>query len=552
MAISLANYDTKKWKSYADWKLLALLLLFLNVKLALKIPAIALIYLLQFDFKFGFRFKNSRLPLFYPLVILLAVVGLFVSNGYQSPQYLVVFSTGIAFWLLCILAIHQVKLSIDEQPAQIIHNTLLLFFIINAAFSALNLVCIIYETGTLNPYLYQGQHQKYFIGTGDYIKGATFDTSTTNAVINAMGVIYFLVKKISVMLLVCMATLLLTGSNFINITLLLIMACLFIFKSTRDQKSMIVVCLVLLVVFMAKISPQNNRYVGETFEDITQKYPKHKIVPKANVIPITQLPDSVLDAGQRKIKFATLYVDSTNRLAYLREKPDLPVKEGVVKTGDGGIIRPQPDIDAELYQSIKVPLAAQHPLVVFIAWHKNLLPISTSIAVPHLPGKAIGLLQTLNFMLQHPGKILTGDGMGNFSSKLAFRATGLGFAGGFPQRYVYINKGFILNHLDVYLNFFSKNTGYHSLTNSPFSVYDQLLAEYGLLGILVFIVYYLWFFARHYKKLTYGLPILLLIMAVLFIDYWFEQLSIMIFFELMLLLNIKETTANKPGGPAYA
>jgi hypothetical protein len=27
----------------------------------------------------------------------------------------------------------------------------------------------------------------------------------------------------------------------------------------------------------------------------------------------------------------------------------------------------------------------------------------------------------------------------------------------------------------------------------------------------------------------------------LFIDYWFEQLSVIVFFELLLLLNIKET-----------
>jgi len=30
-------------------------------------------------------------------------------------------------------------------------------------------------------------------------------------------------------------------------------------------------------------------------------------------------------------------------------------------------------------------------------------------------------------------------------------------------------------------------------------------------------------------------------MAILFIDYWFEQLSVMVLFELLLLLNIKET-----------
>jgi len=136
---------------------------------------------------------------------------------------------------------------------------------------------------------------------------------------------------------------------------------------------------------------------------------------------------------------------------------------------------------------------------------------------------------------------LTGAGMGNFSSKLAFRATGLGFAGGYPAKYVYINPGFFANHLDLYLNFFSKNSGQHSLTNSPYAVYDQLLGEYGLLGLFAFLFYYLFFFAKHYKKLTYGLPLLLLLIPVLFIDYWFEQLSVIVFFELLLLLNIKET-----------
>jgi hypothetical protein len=97
-----------------------------------------------------------------------------------------------------------------------------------------------------------------------------------------------------------------------------------------------------------------------------------------------------------------------------------------------------------------------------------------------------------------------------------------------------------VNHLDLYLNFFSKWSGLHSLTNSPFSVYDQLIAEYGLVGFLTFLIWYLGFFAKHYKKLTYGLPILFLMMLVLFTDYWFEQLSVIVFFELLLLLNIKE------------
>jgi hypothetical protein len=121
-------------------------------------------------------------------------------------------------------------------------------------------------------------------------------------------------------------------------------------------------------------------------------------------------------------------------------------------------------------------------------------------------GKALSLLQTARFMVQNPLKILTGDGMGNFSSKLAFRATGLGIAGGYPLKYKYISNNFMLNHLDLYLNFFSKQTGLHSLTNSPFSVYDQLLSEYGLLALLAFAVYYLWFFARYYQNSPMACP----------------------------------------------
>jgi hypothetical protein len=555
MAISLTKLDLKKKKSYADWKLLVLLVLFLNVKLAIKIPAIALVYLLQFNFKFGFKLKDSRLPLFYPLIMGLAFIGLLINGSYTNINYLVAFGFGIGFWVLCILAIHQVKLSVEGKPVAVIHNTLLLFFIINAAFSALNLLSIIWEIKALNPYLYQGQYQKYFIGTGDYIRGLTFDTSTTNAVISAMGVIYFLVRGKPIMLLVCMAILLLTGSNFIDISLLLIMALLFTFRSTRNQKSMMLVCLMMLVIFMAKVSPQNNQYVDETIADILEKYPKHQVKPQAKEIPLVNRPDSELSPEQRKEKMATLYLDSLSMAEYIKinKHAPKPLDPAIIRTDEGRVIVPQANIHSATYQSIKVPLPAQHPLITFIDRHKTDLPISAkSIPTPPLPGKAIGLIQTGKFMALHPGKILVGDGMGNFSSKLAFRATGLGIAGGYPHKYIYINQAFMLDHLDLYLNFFSKNTGYHSLTNSPFSVYDQLWAEYGLLGLLVFAVYYLWFFARHYKKLTYGLPILLLIMAVLLVDYWFEQLSILIFFELLLFLNIKETTPNIAGGHEHA
>ena len=189
MTASIVVSFFRKLHKLADWRLLLFLVLFLNVKMAIKVPAIALIYLLQFNFKFGFNFKNSRLPFFYLLAIGIALFNWVISRNYFNINYNIVLLTGIGFWVLCILAMHQIKLFVENNDIETIHRTIVAFFIINAALSFLNIAAIIWETGYLNPYTYQGQFQKYFISTGDYIRGLTFDTSTTNAVLNAFGCI---------------------------------------------------------------------------------------------------------------------------------------------------------------------------------------------------------------------------------------------------------------------------------------------------------------------------------------------------------------------------
>src|SRR6185312_8275048 len=244
-----------------DWKLLLFLILFLNVKLVVKLAAICLIYLLQFNFKFDFKTRNSRLPLFYLIVV---GIGIFdwIPTGFTNLNYTIAFFTGIFFWTLCILAMHQVKLSVEQNPEAVIHRTIIAFFLLNALFSISTYVIIIIKTGAINPYLYQGEYQKYFIGTGDYIKGISFDISTTNAVLNGFGVIYFLSKKNVKMMMLCMIVLLMTGSNITNFLLAAVLLLMFIFRTDRDQKSLVFVCLLLLVIFLAKVSPQNNSYVS--------------------------------------------------------------------------------------------------------------------------------------------------------------------------------------------------------------------------------------------------------------------------------------------------
>jgi hypothetical protein len=366
-----------------------------------------------------------------------------------------------------------------------------------------------------------------------------------------------------------MAVMLFTGSNFTNILLLTCFAVLFIFKSSRDQKSLIALCMMFLVVFMVKISPQNYLYVQETVKNTLRIKTAHStsLIKPRLYLPITLMPDSLLTADEKKEKIARRYMDSV----YVVNHPvrhseavlsvtsishnkitastsahaiKLPPPPPILKTEGGRPLVSTPDINTKPYQHIVDTSDYQKSLLAFIGTHKTSLPLSAqnNYKTP-LPGKVISWLQTLNFFVSHPFRIITGDGIGNFSSKLAFKASGLGFAGGYPQKYIYLDPDFLSNHLDVYLNFFSKKTDFHSLSNNPDSVYDQLFAEYGLVGLIAFMVWYLGYFLKHYKKLTYGLPILLMVLALFFIEYWFEQLSILVFFELLLLLNIKETSS---------
>jgi len=67
------------------------------------------------------------------------------------------------------------------------------------------------------------------------------------------------------------------------------------------------------------------------------------------------------------------------------------------------------------------------------------------------------------------------------------------------------------------------------------------LGEYGLAGVCVFLFFYLANFTRSWKKLTYGLPVLLIMLGAFVSDYWFEQLSVVVLFELLMFVDMKST-----------
>ena len=531
------------WRSYLasiDWQLLVFLLLFLDVKMLVKLGAVMVCFILLRLNKQSLSFRLKELPMFYPLVIIISILVAISTALFVNVKYDIVLATGILFWLLCLFACAFVKHSVETKQTETIHRTILLFICLNALVSISTFISIIIETGSLNPYLYQGNHQKYFIGTGDYIRGITFDTSTTNAIINALGLIYFLGKNKYGMVIICMAVMLMAGSNMANGLLLLIFIWMLLFGTNRNQKSIIVVCLLMLTIFLLKVSPQNNRYIAETWQRIFRPgkpLPSLWIVKKDT--PIILKPDSILSGEERKQKQALLYLDS---LAALKEIKTVSKTIASIPVNTGGKpVVPGDSIHTPLFQHLEDTGRINKKLAGYI--RENQSPLSIAIQTqpqPRLPGKLIGLKQVVDFYKDHPFKILFGAGAGNFSSKLAFRATALGIMGGYPEKLAWISPDFKSHHLDLYLAYYAKYDGLHSVTNSPNSVYAQLLSEYGLAGLLIFIVGYINFFVKKIRWLSYGKYMLLFMLGAFFMEYWFEQLSVVVLLELFLFLDIKE------------
>jgi hypothetical protein len=521
-----------------DWKLLIFLLLLLNVKLVIKLAAILLVYAWRFNLRFGYRLKNSRLPLFYPAVIILAILNAFILNRTADPNYYFSFITGLGFWLTCILGGHQLKLFVVKNDPEVVTKTLTVFFLINCIFSAGTLFFIMMKTGSWNPYTYQGEYQKYFISTGDFIKGITFDTSTTNAILNAFAVLFFFYKKNYRMFFFCLCTLLLTASNTVNLLLIVCFIYLFIFRSDRPQKSILVISCFLFIVFLAKISPQNNQYVDDTISRIARDRSVQS--RQNNSIPITEIPDSSLSAEDRKKKFAKLYLDSVNKLLLAKletnsRNKNKEVTSALLSWEDKPVI-PVANIHSAPYQHKEDP-RAHAALAEFVSTH-DLAP-DTVVKHKRIPGKLLALAQTVEY-LDTKKYSLFGTGMGHFSSKLAFKTTGLNIAGGYPKKLIYIDPAFAKNHLALYLSYFTNQERYHSVINSPDSVYDQLLGEYGLAGIGALLFFYFGFFLNYQRSLSYGIPLMFLAAGLFFTGYWFEQLSVVFILELLLYLNIRE------------
>lgn len=156
--------------------------------------------------------------------------------------------------------------------------------------------------------------------------------------------------------------------------------------------------------------------------------------------------------------------------------------------------------------------------------------------------KLVSFEQTLDHWVSDPGNFIYGSGGGKFSSRTAF-ITGGEYVGWFPENLTYLSQDFEENHFQLWSSKILSIPYKDGTSNQPFSFYNKIVGEYGLLGIILFLIY-LSTPIKYYKRLTYGKLIFLLIFAYFLLDYWFEYFSVIVFLELFIFLDIKKHLQN--------
>ncbi len=167
----------------------------------------------------------------------------------------------------------------------------------------------------------------------------------------------------------------------------------------------------------------------------------------------------------------------------------------------------------------------------------------------NMPFKIKSFWQTIEYWFSSIGSFIVGSGGGNFSSRAAFIISG-DYVEWFPKAWVYVSEEFSKNHFGIWTHDFNNPWDNRNNTaNQPFSFYNKIIGEYGLIGLLGFCVLYLGYVIKVWKKLSYSKYMVIALAGYFLLDYWFEYFAIMVVFELLVIYDLNQSReANKIKG----
>ncbi len=508
----------KQFLKTTDWVFLVFLIFLLQASIVGKLSGLVWIYAWRFKYLKGGI--SSPYIKFYGLMMVYSIIELLL-NFHRGSEYAIPGIIGVLYWTMGLLITLQLWVALSHSGYQKVEKALKYFFLINTLFSALQLLLVMIDSKSINPFTYIGLNYKYAASTGDYIKGVMFDLSTTNMIVNCFAVFYFLYKKNYLTALLCFAVATYTTSNIGNIILILFLIWVLLFNSNRFQKAMAVCFISILILFITQISPTNLHYLNVK---ISRMLHLKKPLLTTNWHDDSE-KEKIADAYIKQ-KFNTTAIDTSNRKKIQNTLEVLKQEKIISEKKQDSVLKIIEKKSGNTFYKIYLKLYGDTSGMIFSNYYTQ------------SPGKILAFKETLGFIKSNASTFFWGAGPGNFSSKLAHKASGLKISGSYPSAFYYIAPEFKRRHLKITLTCFVKPPEEHSLLDMPNSVFNQLLGEYGVIGLGIFVVFYLLYTLKYWFKLSYGKILIPMCLMFLMTDYWFEAFSITVVFELLMSIEV--------------
>lgn len=519
----LRNYYNAKF----DIPLALFLTLVLNYRFSFKLVALVGIYY----YRPNLKIEKDSIIYFYLLMPLLGLVNfLFIKADYTLDHFIVVFA-GCLIWLSCLLAYHQIKLSVRNSSTEQILNTLKLITVFNLLVSFYDFFMIVITTHTINPYT-QISPPPFGISSGDLIGGVFGGMHLVNTVICCFLTIFFIYQSSFLFALFALIPFLLTGSNLGSIILTFLLLYILFGERELIKKYFAASSIAIICIFYIKVTPENQKYMVKVAQKIQNQFAEKKNLADTAIV-IGKANERVLT----KEELINLYVQHKKKL----NRKNFAIKSNREET-----------VLNVYYSFEKMQKVRANEETNFVFFRKDSLRRiklkSDFFEYGNLKkfdldketGKFTSFCQTKDYLSTSPIIALFGAGIGSFSSRLAFITSQIVEDSRVLMMLPYYETSeFKENHKAIfkYLMFLDDET--HSITNLPFCWYNQLFGEYGILGFAVFCIFYIGFFVKRYSIFTYGKALLISMLAFFLFDYWYERISVMIVFELIMLVDLK-------------
>lgn len=421
------------------------------------------------------------------------------------------------YWLLSFLIIHQMRLSVEKEGLTKVENSLAVFAILNFLVCVIQMILVMKVTHALNPYKakiiapdirFPNILHPYEQSSGDHIRGIFNYDNHYNAIVSQFLLLFFLFRKRYLLSFLNLLIVCAVCYNLVTLLLFMILGLSIFIFSGWQAKLIVSGFMLYIVAFYAFVTPENVAYLT------------------------SRIRNSIYSLKGDNSK---IHVDTAKPVVVtIQQASAVPARDKEQNA------EPQTSVDAGKQNNE----TQKHDTIVVNAPDKkgSVLKFgseNSTYVFDKVSGKRISYGQTLAFLKGNHLYAVIGSGAGTFSSKLASNLSGvygptmLNKKLPRPSYDVYYE-----NHGAIITNLQKIEIGYHSINNFPNSVYNQLLSEYGLLGMALFFVFYVWYFLKKYRKFTFTLFTLPLLLIYFNYGYQFETLDVVVFFELLFFCDI--------------